>query len=115
MAISEAYTSTATVSSNELDLPSNSTVLSALNAAGIYQLFVDLSALAAGDRYQLNIYEQVRAGGTQRVVQSVELTGPLTDPVYVTPSLLLMNGWTMTLMKLQGTDRSVSWSVRKVS
>lgn len=114
MAISEAYTGTATVSSTELDLPSNTTVLSTLTASGIYQLFVDLSALAAGDRYQLNIYEKVLAGGTQRAVQSVELTGPLTDPVYVTPSLLLMNGWTMTLEKLRGTDRSVSWSIRKV-
>ena len=115
MAISEAYTNTATVGSTELDLPSNSAVLSALTTVGIYQLFIDLAALAAGDRYQLNIYEKVLAGSTQRAVQSVELTGPLTDPIYVTPSLLLMNGWTITLKKLQGTDRSISWSIRKVA
>lgn len=115
MAMTEPYTGTATVGSTELDLPSNSAVLSALTTVGIYQLFIDLAALAAGDRFQLRIYEKVLVGGTQSLVQSVDLTGPLSEPAYVTPSLLLMHGWSFTLQKLQGVDRSVSWSIRKVA
>ncbi len=115
MAMTEPYTGTATVTSTELDLPSNTTVLSSVTDDGIYQLYLDLSALASGDRYQVAIYEKVTSGGTRRLVQSVDLTGPLSEPVYVTPSLLLMHGWTMTAKKLQGTDRSVSWSIRKVA
>jgi len=35
--------------------------------------------------------------------------------VFVTPSLLLIHGWDMTLLKVAGTDRAIDWSIRAVS
>ena len=33
----------------------------------------------------------------------------------VTPALVLMHGWDMTILKLAGTDRSIEWSIRQVT
>jgi len=115
MALAETHSGSATVGATEFDLPSNSTTLSSITTDGIYQLFLDLSALTATERYRLRIYERTRAADTQRVVEEVIITGAQSEPIYVTPALLLMHGWTFTLQKLQGTDRTIAWSIRQVA
>ena len=120
MAITEAFSGSATISTTPYDLPSNSTTVSAQTADGIYQLFLDLSNLTATESYQLRIYEKVVSSGspgsTQRVISDTTISGAQTaQPVYVTSALLLMHGWTYTLTKLQGTDRAISWSIRQVA
>lgn len=119
MAITEAFSGSATISTTPYDLPSASTTVSAQTADGIYQLFLDLSNLTATESYQLKIYEKVVASGspgsTQRVIDNTIVSGVQTEPVYATSALLLMHGWTFTLTKLQGTDRAISWSIRQVA
>jgi hypothetical protein len=116
MAITEAFSGSATIGTTQYDLPSNSTTVSAQTADGIYQLFLDLNALTATESYQLKIYEKVQSGGTQRVIDHTTISGAQTaEPIYVTAALLLMHGWTFTLTKLQGTDRAISWSIRQVA
>jgi hypothetical protein len=115
MAISEAFNGNPTVGTTEYDLPSASTTLSAQTTDGIYQLFLDLSALTATESYRLRIYEKTRSASTQRIVEDITISGAQTEPVYVTPALLLLHGWTMTLTKLQGTDRVIEWSIRQVA
>lgn len=115
MAITEAFAGSTTIGSTEYDLPSGSTTLSAQTTAGIVQVYLDLSALAAGDEFRLCIYEKVRSGDTQRLVDEVALSGAQPEPVYVTPSLLLMRGWTVTLRKAGGTDRAIPYSIRTVA
>lgn len=116
MAISESYHNTASISTVEYDLPSNSTTVSSQTTDGIYQLFLDLSNLTSTEEYRLRIYEKVRSSTSQRIVQEVIFSGAQTaEPIYVTPSLLLLHGWTFTLKKNQGTDRSISWSIRSVA
>ena len=119
MAITEVFSGSATISTTQYDLPSNSTTVSAQTADGIYQLFLDLSNLTATESYHLKIYEKVVASGspgsTQRVIDDTTISGVQTAPVYVTSALLLMHGWTYTLTKLQGTDRAISWSIRQVA
>jgi len=109
----EAYSGSATIGTTEYDLPSASTTLGAVATAGVYQVFVDLSALTASDRYRLSLYEKTRSSSTQRLVHQATYVGALPSPVAVTPALLLMHGWTVTLQKLQGTDRAIAWSIRR--
>lgn len=115
MAISEAFQSSATISTTERYLAADSTVASWQTADGVYQLFLDLSALAAGDIFQIKCYERVASGGTTRVVWIDNVTGPLDSPNLVTPSLILLHGWDFSLVKISGTDRSIAWSIRKVA
>lgn len=115
MAISEAFSGSASISTTEYDLPSASTTVSAQTTDGIYQVYLDLNALTSTEQYRLRIYEKTRSASTQRVVEEVILSGAQTEPVYVTPALLLMHGWTVTLLKQQGTDRTIEWSIRSVA
>jgi hypothetical protein len=115
MAITQAYGGSATIGTTEFSLPNGTTTLASIAVAGIYQLFLDLSTLTATESYKLQIKEKVQAAGTQRLVQDITISGVQAEPVYVTPSLLLMNGWDMTLTKLGGTDRAIEFSIRKVA
>jgi hypothetical protein len=115
MAISEAFNGSASIGTTEYDLPSASTTLSAQTTDGIYQVFLDLNALTSTEEYRLRIYEKTRSTSTQRVVEEVIISGAQNEPVYVTPALLLLHGWTVTLKKNQGTDRTIEWSIRSVA
>ena len=116
MAIAEVYNNSATISTTEYDLLNYSTTKASNSTPGIYQLFLDLSALTSTEEYCLRIYEKVRASSTQRIIEEVIISGAQTaQPVYVTPALLLKNGWTYTLKKNQGTDRTIEWSIRQVA
>jgi hypothetical protein len=114
MAISEPYTDSATIGTAEYSCPNDSTSLTPITDDGVYQVFLDLSAMEAGDQFQIRIYEKVRSASTQRVVYESVITG-LMAPVWVSPSLLLLHGWDVTLKKLAGSDRSLEWSIRKVA
>ena len=114
MAISEAYSNTATIGTTEYSLPNNSTVLTPITVDGIYQVFIDFAAMAAGDEYLIQIKEKVASGGTQRTVYSASVSGTQASP-FVSPSLILLHGWDVTVDKIAGTDRSIVWSIRSVA
>ena len=115
MAITEAFANTATISTTEYSLPNNSTTLTPITDDGIYQVFIDMSALTATEAYKLLVKEKVTSGGGQQVVQGQTIVGNMTDDCVVLPSFVFLHGWDVTLQKLQGTDRSISWSIRKVA
>ena len=115
MAISEAYASSQSVDNDEWDLPSDSTNLGAVTDDGVYQCFLDLNALVKGDVFEFKVYEKVGSGSTQRVVYSVRFANAQTEPVWVSPSLVLIHGWTMSLNRIAGTARTIDWSIRKVA
>ncbi len=113
MAISEPYTNSATISTAEYSLVNNSTTLASITDDGVYQVFIDLANMAVGDEYEIKIKEKVTSGGTQRTVYTAYQDGAVAEP-FVTPSLILVHGWDVTMRKVAGTDRSISWSIRKV-
>lgn len=116
MALSTVYTFTGvTVGSTEYDLTSNNTTLQSRTTPGIYQLFLDLNAMAVTELYRLRIYDKATTTSSQRIISEVTFSGAPTEPMYVTPALFLAEGWTFTLTKMQGTDRAFSWSVRAVT
>lgn len=115
MAISEAYTDAGTtISTTEYSLTNDSTTIATQTADGVYQAFLDLSAMAAGDEYRVRVYDKVDSAGTQRVIYEATLIG-VQSQIFVTPPLLLIHGWDFTLDKIAGTDRSIRWSIRKIA
>lgn len=115
MAISEAYSGSETVSTTEWSLTTDTAGPDADTADGIYQVFIDFNALAAGDQYQVRVYEKVLSSSTQRIVDEWTINGPLSAPVWVSPTLILLHGWDVTIDKIAGTDRAIDWSIRKVA
>lgn len=116
MAISEYKTGLQTISGTEWSL-STDTLYSTGNAqasSGVYQVFADTSGLAAGNILQLTFYEKCRTGDTQRVIDKVYLNGAQTTPMFVSPSMVLVNGWDVSAKTVSGTC-SLAWSVRKVA
>lgn len=114
MAISEAYTGTATVGTGELSLVSGTTTLQSVTTDGVYQCFIDTANMIAGDEYEILIKEKVTSAGTQRNVYSATLDGRQGTP-FVTPSLVLIHGWDITMRKVTGTDRAFPYSIRQVA
>jgi len=115
MAISEAYTfSAVTVSTTELSFVSGTSTLQNITTAGIYQLYVDCANVAKADEFRVKIYEKTLSGSTKRVVSQWSILGVQTE-LLVTPTLILMNGWDMTIIKVSGTDRAFSGSIRKIA
>lgn len=113
MAISEAYSGTASISTTEFSCPNNSTTLTPVTADGVYQVFLDTSDMVAGDQLQIRIYEKCRSADTQRIIYEVVLTDTMAA-TWVTPSLILLHGWDLTLDALAGTI-TVNWSIRQVA
>jgi len=117
MAITEAFTNSASISTTEYSLPRNTTYDSGQPQTddGVYQIFIDLGAMAAGDQYEIKVYEKVTSGGTQRLIDTWITTGAQASPAFLISSMILMNGWDVTMKRLAGTDRTIGWSIRKVA
>jgi hypothetical protein len=114
MAITELYSGSASISTTEYSCTANTTGISAVTTDGVFQPFLDLSDMIAGDQLQIRIYEKCRSVDTQRTIYEAYLTGPQADPLWVGPSLILMHGWDVTLDAISGTIL-VNWSIRQVA
>lgn len=116
MAITELYSGSATISTTEISLVSGTSTTQSITTDGIYQVFLDLNALANGDVFELRVKEKVRSSDTQRIVFLMSFANAQTSqPNAATPSLILMHGWDVTIIKISGTDREIPWSIRQVA
>lgn len=115
MAIVELYSVTETVGTTEWSFTTDSSGPDADTTDGVFQPFLDLANLAAGDQYQIRVYEKVSSGGTQRVLYQSIVTGAQSEPLWTCPANVFMHGWDVTVKKLAGTDRSITGSIRQVS
>mgnify|MGYP001344895261 CR=1 FL=1 len=116
MAITELITGTEAVGVTEWSLATDTSYDTgdAQTTDGVFQVWLDLSDMIAGDQLQIRIYEKVRSGDTQRVVEEWILTGAQSKPIWVSPSLIMMHGWDVTADALAGTI-TVLWSIRQVA
>lgn len=112
MAVTQVYSGTKAVDTTEWSLTTDTGGPDADTNAGVYQAFLDVSDLVAGDILQFRIYEKARSGDTQRIVFEAILKNAQAEPIFVTPALMLMHGWDMTCDALAGTV-TVLWSIRK--
>lgn len=114
MAITELYSGTEAVGATEHSCTTDTAGPDADTTDGVFQVFLDVSDMIAGDQLQIRIYEKVRSGDTQRIVYQSVLTGAQSEPIWVSPSLVLIHGWDVTLDALAGTI-TVNWSIRQVA
>ena len=119
MAITEAYSGSAAIGTTEYSAPNNANYSSGspITVQGVYQVFLDVSDMVAGDQLQIRIYEKCRSvspGNTQAVIYESILSGAQAD-LWVSPSLILLHGWDVTFDTLAGTSITVNWSIRKVA
>ena len=117
MAITQLYSiSSVAISTTPISIPSGTSSLSAISSAGVYQLWVDpiAAAMAKGDEFLIRIYEKTISSATQRLTFSATLADAQSE-LFVTPTLILMMGWDMTLTKVAGTDRTFVASIRQVA
>lgn len=80
----------------------------------VLQVFLDLSALQAGDTFIVNFYEAVN-GGTSRVFATTTFAGVQSPANWCSSQYLVGEGWEVTLAKTGGTDRVIPWSLRTVA
>lgn len=114
MAIAAPYEGSATIGATAFSIPNNSTTLTPITVDGVYQVFLDLSALTVTEEYEIEILERTRAGDPQVVIYTSVVRGT-TQPSWVSPSLILLHGWDVQVRKLAGTDRAIGWSIRQVA
>jgi hypothetical protein len=114
MAISEAFAGTEAVSTTEWSMTTDTAGPDADTNDGVYQIFLDVSDMVAGDELQIRVYEKVGAASTQRIVYQSNLVGAQSPPIWVSPSLILLHGFDMTVKAISGTI-TIDWSIRKVA
>lgn len=114
MAISEAFAGTEAVGTTEHSCTTDTAGPDVETSDGCFQVFLDVSDMVAGDELQIRVYEKVQSTDTQRVCLQANLVGPQSPPIWVSPSLILMHGWDVTLDAIAGTI-TVTWSIRKVA
>jgi hypothetical protein len=117
MAITEAYANTqAVTTATEWSCTTDTAGPDVDTTDGVYQVFLDVSDMVAGDELQIRVYEKVQSTDTQRIVYQSNLFGPQSPPIWVSPSLILLHGWDVTLNQMAGTANiTVTWSIRKVA
>lgn len=104
------------VGATELSIISGTTTLQTVTDDGVYQLWVDdLGNMTKTEEYAIRVYEKVEStGGAKKQVFEATLKGAQPE-VFVTPFLMLGNGWDMTLQKIAGTDRNFSARISRMT
>lgn len=105
----------ATISTTEYSLPADTTsgVPTSQTDDCLLQVWLDFDAMVAGDEYRIRFYEKINAG-TQRTVIDTRVAGDQATP-WVSPALLVGDGWDVTVTRIAGADRAIAWSLRKVT
>jgi hypothetical protein len=106
--------SAVSISTTEISILTGTSTLTDSTSPGAYQLIVDgiAASMAKGDIFEVRVLEKTLSGSTRREVFSGRMNG-VQNSLFVTPTLMLLNGWNMTLKKIAGTDRSFDASIRK--
>ncbi len=104
-----------TVSVTEWSLTTDSAGPDVDTTDGLFQCFLDLSALASADEYVFKVYEKVQSASTQRLIYSSNINWLNHAPIFVSPPFLLLYGWDMTLDRVSGADAAITWSIRRQS
>lgn len=100
----------ASISTSEYFLASNSTTATYQTTDAVMQTFVDLTNLAAGDQFRVRVYEKIN-GATARTIYDATFTGAQAESC-VTPRVVVGDGWEVSVQKIAGTDRTIPWSIR---
>lgn len=108
------YSGSNSISGTEFSITLNSTsgAPASKTDKGTISLVLDVNPVAAGDQFLVTLYDKCRSGDTQRKVATWVITGAQAEPEFMTPPLMIGEGWDFTIKKLTGTDRTIISSVR---
>jgi hypothetical protein len=116
MAIAESFQNSATITTAERWLAANSTTQgSGQSTDAAVQLFLEVNNLANGDEYRIRAWDAISSGGTSRIIMEWTIAHAQSEPIWATPTLLLLHKWDFSITKLAGTDRAIAWSIRTVT
>lgn len=106
--------SAVSISTTEISILTGTSTLTDSTSPGAYQLIVDgiAASMAKGDEFEVRVYEKCLSGSTRRTLFLARMNDAQTE-LLITPTLMLLNGWNMTLKKIAGTDRNFDASIRK--
>jgi hypothetical protein len=82
---------------------------------GVFQFFIDCANLANGDTIEIQLLEKVLSSGTARIVYEATLSNVQDEPIWASPALVLLHGWTLQMRQTLGTARTYDWSQRKIA
>ena len=105
----------ATISTTEYSLPSVSTTRVAQTDKCVLQVFIDFNALTHGDEYRIRLYEKQAEANPQRIIEEWFVAGVQSTPLWTSPSIIVGEGWDVTVQRTAGADRAIPWSLRKVT
>jgi hypothetical protein len=115
MAITEPYELDGVTVVTVISIVSGNSTPQSITDDGVYQLWVDGSAMVKGDEFRIDIKEKVEAtGGVQITVFSATLSDVQSE-VFVSPMLILLHGWDMLITKVSATNRAFDASIRKIA
>lgn len=103
-------TGSASIGATVFSLPNGSTTLTAQTTACELEVYIDLSAMIAGDQYRVQVLETVN--GVQGVAWEAWPTGVAKGPLWI-PARRVATGWDVQLKLTQGVARTVGWTLRK--
>ena len=116
MAITEPFQSSNGSWATEYFLAAASTTQGAGQSDdGVYQLVLDLNAMLDGDEYRVRVWDAISSGGTVRIGMEWVVAHAQSEPLWFTPSLILLHKWDFSIIRLAGSDRTIAWSIRKVA
>lgn len=114
MAISNAFTGSETTSTTEWSCTTDTAGPDVETSDGVFQVWLLVSSMAAGDELEIKFYEKVQSTDTQRVFYQANLVGEQEPPIWVSPSFVLMHGWDVTIKAVAGTP-TIDWAIRKIT
>lgn len=82
---------------------------------GVFQFFVNCINLANGDTIEIQLLEKVVSAGTAQIVYEATVSNVQDEPIWVSPAVTLLHGWTFQIRQTLGTARSFEWSQRKIA
>lgn len=104
----------ATIGTAEYFLVSASTTATYQTTQGRLKFYLDLSAMLAGDQYQITIYRKVN-GGTARAVMAAAYPTGVQSSLWESPEISVTDGWEIGVKKTLGTDRSIVWGIDRMN
>lgn len=115
MAFDFTYEGSSVVGAAEYSMPGDTTLGVPIGKSEVcqVQIWVNIPLLTSGDEYVVRVYEQVAFGDTAIVIAEYRIAHPVKT--LVTSGLILHNEWDITIQKVSGTDRTVYFSVRRVT
>jgi len=104
----------ATIGASEYWLASDSTTKVDQTEDCMLQAWLDFAAMTAAETYEYRLVEKINGGTQVNILGPLRLIGVQSSPV-VLPALIVGDGWEIGVKKIAGTDRSIAWSLRKVT